>query len=564
MGVLARRLATAAQARAAGVLDAACASRLVVALVLGTAFGISGTIGPAPVAVRAETSSDIPGIPLPAGVASGLLGGDIYDVVYRLDVEPGSVILASLAGPVGTDFDLYLFDGSATSVVTNQGVVARSTGSTSIESISYATGIGGRFYLDLNSATPAVGTYTLAVQVVADLRPVASVVLDEGRARTNSAEVSVKLTASGSLSSPARMAFSADGTTWEPWTPYLAVTDWTFPDGDGTKTLWAKVENSAGIASAPALTTIVLDTERPSVTSVDPAINDDLVGPRPTITVTFSEAIDPESWELLGLVVQTPAGILVPGTYAMGATSDVGTYRPSADLVTGATYILALGAVRDVAGNLVAPIGSWVAVDRPAPELSLIAAPRVVDRGATALLSGRITAPGGVTSLSLEALPRGALQVVPLGSVPVTAEGSYSARVTPSSTTEYRLRVPATGEHGAGSVGTVVAVRRAVRITGPSPSVVRAGGVGLRTTVAATIAPVAPDVAVSFRLERWSTVSRSWRLVGTLNRRTDAAGRTSVAWTPKGSGLYRWRATAASTVDYSTGASAWVRWSIGR
>jgi len=102
-----------------------------------------------------------------------------------------------------------------------------------------------------------------------------------------------------------------------------------------------------------------------------------------------------------------------------------------------------------------------------------------------------------------------------------------------------------------------------VRITGTSPSAVRAGRVGVRTSVTATISPVAPDVAVSFRLERWSTVSRSWRLVGTLNRRTDAAGRGSVAWTLKGSGLYRWRATAASTVDYSTGASAWVRWSIG-
>jgi hypothetical protein len=78
------------------------------------------------------------------------------------------------------------------------------------------------------------------------------------------------------------------------------------------------------------------------------------------------------------------------------------------------------------------------------------------------------------------------------------------------------------------------------------------------------VSPAATGVAVGLRLERWSTVSRSWRLVGTLVRHTDAAGRASVAWTPKGSGLYRWRATAASTPDYSTAASPWVRWSIGR
>jgi hypothetical protein len=82
--------------------------------------------------------------------------------------------------------------------------------------------------------------------------------------------------------------------------------------------------------------------------------------------------------------------------------------------------------------------------------------------------------------------------------------------------------------------------------------------------VSAVIAPAADGVAVGFRLERRSATTRAWRLVGTVTRRTDAAGQASVAWTPKGAGLYRWRATAATTPDFSTAASAWVRWSIGR
>ena len=222
-----------------------------------------------------------------------------------------------------------------------------------------------------------------------------------------------------------------------------------------------------------------------------------------------------------------------------------------------------MGAVRDVAGNLVAPIGSWVPTDRPAPEITLQATPSVLDRGATTLLTGRLTAPTGAASLSLEARPAGALQVVPLGSVPVTADGSFSTRVTPSSTTEHRLRVPATGGFGTGSVSAVVSVRRGVRFNW-SASVAHAGRVGARVSIVASVNPVAGGVAVAFRLERWSAVSRSWRLVGTLNRRTGATGRASVTWSPSGSGLYRWRATAASTPDYSTGASAWARWSIGR
>jgi hypothetical protein len=535
---------------------------LLLALAAALVLVLAPPPGLGPEAAVAASSSDIPGIPMPAGVATGLLGGDIYDVVYSLDVAPGTVILASLAGPVGTDFDLYLFDASATTVVTNLGVVAHSTGPTSSESLSYATSVGGRFYIDLNSATEAVGTFTLAVQVVADRPPVASVVLDAGRALTNRTTVSVSVEATGSLSGLSQLAFSPDGTTWEPWQPYQAVTSWTFPDGDGTKTLWARVENGAGAVSAPASASIVLDTERPGVTVVDPPVNDDLVGPRPTITVTFSEPIDPASWTQMGLLVQTPDGMLVPGAFAV-TTPTTGFYQPTVDLVIGSAYVMTVGAVRDVAGNLVAPIGSWVAVDRPGPTLAVAATPRVLNRGATTLLSGRLTAPTGIASLTLEALPAGALQTVALGSVPVAADGSFSVRVTPSSTTEYRLRVPATGGFGAGSASAVVSVRRAVRLNG-SASAVHMGHVGAGKSIVASVGPVAGGVGVAFRLERWNAVARSWRLVGTLNRRTDTAGRASVSWTPSGGGLYRWRATAASTPDYSTGASAWVRWSIGR
>jgi hypothetical protein len=295
---------------------------------------------------------------------------------------------------------------------------------------------------------------------------------------------------------------------------------------------------------------------------VDPAITDDLVGPRPTITVTFSEPIDPASWTQLGLVVQTQDGALVPGTFTITAP-DAGSYRPSADLVSGGAYVLTVGPVTDVAGNLAVSSGSWVAIDRPAPELTLQAIPAMVDRGATTMLSGRLSAPPGVASLSLEARPVGALQLVPLGAVSVRSDGSFSTRVAPSSTTEYRLLVAAAGGFGAGTVSAVVSVRRTVRVNW-STSVTHAGRVGARVSIVATAGPADSGVPVAFRLERWSPVSRAWRLVGTLNRRTDASGHASVSWTPSGTGLYRWRATAGWTSDYSTGSSAWVRWSIGR
>jgi len=109
---------------------ASFAVRAVVAITLSVMLSVSGAAAWSPAGVAADSSSDIPGVPLTPGVVVGPLGGNIYDVVYSLDVAPGAVVLASLTGSSGTDFDLYLFDSSATTVVTNQGVVARSTGPT--------------------------------------------------------------------------------------------------------------------------------------------------------------------------------------------------------------------------------------------------------------------------------------------------------------------------------------------------------------------------------------------------------------------------------------------------
>ena len=184
----------------------------------------------------ASNSSDIPGVPLTPGVVVGPWAEASTTPSTRSTSQQGSVILASLSGTSGTDFDLYLFDSSATTVVTNQGVVARSTGPTSTESLSYWTSAGGRFYIDLNSATAAVGTYTLVVQVVADRPAVATGRPGWGTGKTNSPTVSVAVSLSGGLSSASRMAFSPDGISWLPWAAYQPVDDpGRFPTATGRR-----------------------------------------------------------------------------------------------------------------------------------------------------------------------------------------------------------------------------------------------------------------------------------------------------------------------------------------
>ena len=203
----------------------------------------------------------------------------------------------------------------------------------------------------------------------------------------------------------------------------------------------------------PSPASIVLDTQPPSVTTVDPAINDDLVGARPTITVTFSEPIDPASWTQLGLVVQTPDGCSCSRDVHASRRPTPGPIRPSEDLVSG-ERVRAHGRRRARrrrqprrADRLVGGDGSAGAARSRSRR-----APALVDRGATALLTGRLTAPtrgrlahaGGAS----RRCPRDRSLWVPC---PSAADGSFSTRVTPSSTTEYRLRVPAAGGFGAGS-----------------------------------------------------------------------------------------------------------------
>ena len=110
--------------------------RAIAVLFLSLCVALIGAMAP-PRAMAADPSGEIPGIPLPGSVATGRLGGPIYDRVYQVDVPAQRVLLLSLTGSAGTDFDIYLFDATATSVYASAGLVAKSTGPTSSEVLAY-------------------------------------------------------------------------------------------------------------------------------------------------------------------------------------------------------------------------------------------------------------------------------------------------------------------------------------------------------------------------------------------------------------------------------------------
>ncbi|SDP07052.1 pre-peptidase C-terminal domain-containing protein [Paenibacillus sp. yr247] len=115
-------------------------------------------------AFRALWDKDIPGTPLQDGTVSDKLdAASNPDKVYALDLKAGEQINLSLTGDAGTDFDLELYDSSATTVASKAGIVASSEHpGTSNEAITYTVPKSGTYYVDV-FAFAGAGTFTLSI-----------------------------------------------------------------------------------------------------------------------------------------------------------------------------------------------------------------------------------------------------------------------------------------------------------------------------------------------------------------------------------------------------------------
>jgi hypothetical protein len=516
------------------------------------------------VASAAESSSDIPGIQLPGPVAAGRVGGTIYDVVYRLAVAPGYVIVASLIGAAGTDFDLYLFDASATTVLSTTGLLKKSIGPTSTESVSWPSRFGGTYYIDINGATDVEGDYRLTVQTVPDSTPpVVSVELAEGRGSTNQLLVPVTLSASDDLSGVSEMAFSADGITYADWQPFARSAFWLFGAGDGSKTLWTKVKNGVGLESAPTTAKVTIDTVAPAAIAVAPPPGSSVVGLRPAFNVTFDEPIDAATWADLGLIVQSANGDLVPGAYSYDVAARRGTFVPSVALSPGSTYVVTIGGVQDIAGNRISASGSWTAIPLAPAEIEAHPLSNVIASGGSTRIDLTLSGPPAPAVVDVTYSASASAEFVPLTTIDVV-NGRLSLEVRPAQNTTYRFRFA--GAFGVAPVelDVPILVRRSIKLVGPSVTAVSRAQVGTSVRLTAAVGPAHSGVSVSFRLYRFDTVRRVWVYAGSHGRNTVGTGRASYTWTPASAGSYYWRAAVASTAEFANNVSPVYRWSVKR
>jgi hypothetical protein len=388
-------------------------------------------------------------------------------------------------------------------------------------------------------------------------------VLAGGRTATNELMVPVTLSAADDLSGITDTAFSTDGATWTAWVPFQSSATWTFAPGDGLRTLWAKVRNGVGVESAPATATITIDTVQPSSGTLIPAPGSSVVGLRPPFSVAFSEPMDPASWSDYGLIVQAADGALVPGDYAYDDVRRTGTFVPSVALHPGATYIVTIGNVTDLAGNRPAPRGSWTVIPLAPTTLGVRAVPSVVTSGGSSRIEVALVGVPSPASVAVERRAASSATWTLLEPLDVR-DGRATLSVAPDRNTVYRFTYAGGGGIAPAQTEVGVQVRRSVAFVRASSSSVAQARVGRAVRITAALGPAAPSTSVSFRLYRYDAVRRAWVYAGSKGRSSDAAGRASLTWTPTSPGAWYWRASVAATADHLANVSTVYRWSVTR
>jgi len=143
------------------------------------------------------------------------------------------------------------------------------------------------------------------------------------------------------------------------------------------------LHSGCGMTSRPTIPTPTPtpDTVAPTVTSRTPAAGAVNVRVDASVTITFSEAMDPNTVNVSTIELRDPASVIVPATVSYDAASSAATLDPIELLSAGTTYTARVkgGAtdprVKDVAGNALAADATWTFTTAPPPQVLSVTPP---------------------------------------------------------------------------------------------------------------------------------------------------------------------------------------------
>ncbi|PGV53326.1 hypothetical protein COD92_06960 [Bacillus sp. AFS037270] len=126
---------------------------------------LTGSMARADKALVVQSDNDIPGIAFPGtSVTNTLSSTTDLDDVYSINLVKGQKITVTLSGATGTDFDIYLYNSTATTVKSSANIVAYSEkAATSSETFTYTAPADGKYYLDVY-AYKGAGSYTATLK----------------------------------------------------------------------------------------------------------------------------------------------------------------------------------------------------------------------------------------------------------------------------------------------------------------------------------------------------------------------------------------------------------------
>lgn len=153
------------------------------------------------------------------------------------------------------------------------------------------------------------------IQITKNHAPSGSIIVNGGQISTSSINVTLNLTATDLEGEAIEMRFSNDGITWSSWESKISTKSWTLSHGEGSKTVYMQLRDTAGNISNTFSDTIVLDTTPPVVTGVtnNGVYNTD-------VTISFNEG----TATLNGATFSSGTTVSTSGNYTLVATDSAG------------------------------------------------------------------------------------------------------------------------------------------------------------------------------------------------------------------------------------------------
>lgn len=153
------------------------------------------------------------------------------------------------------------------------------------------------------------------IQITKNQAPTGTMTINNALAYTSSSNVTLTMTATDTEGEAIEMRFSNDGITWSGWEPNISTKSWTLSSGDGSKTVYMQLKDTAGNLSNVFSDTIVLDTTPPVITGVANS-----GGYNTDVTISFNEG----TATLNGALFTSGTIVKSTGNYTLVVTDSAG------------------------------------------------------------------------------------------------------------------------------------------------------------------------------------------------------------------------------------------------